>query len=131
MTSHNLRRVEFIVGGMGKVTDVPLFLPWNLGMEGSKLSTDQANLSSWVVQCKPNHVVTARRISPSISSNVLHLQSESTKLTSNLHSLKIMWWWGKSVKFDPDQDIGDLAEKVILVTGGMPAFKNIMRLFPV
>ncbi|OBT66978.1 hypothetical protein VE03_04252 [Pseudogymnoascus sp. 23342-1-I1] len=29
-----------------------------------------------------------------------------------------MWWWGKSVAFDPDQDIGDLAEKVILVTGG-------------
>ncbi|KFY55259.1 hypothetical protein V496_07033 [Pseudogymnoascus sp. VKM F-4515 (FW-2607)] len=29
-----------------------------------------------------------------------------------------MWWWGKSIKFDPDQDIGDLAEKVILVTGG-------------
>ncbi|OBT86939.1 hypothetical protein VE02_04392 [Pseudogymnoascus sp. 03VT05] len=29
-----------------------------------------------------------------------------------------MWWWGNSVKFDPDQDIGDLAEKVILVTGG-------------
>ncbi|KFX94127.1 hypothetical protein V490_04502 [Pseudogymnoascus sp. VKM F-3557] len=29
-----------------------------------------------------------------------------------------MWWWGNSVKFDPDQDIGDLHEKVILVTGG-------------
>jgi hypothetical protein len=35
-----------------------------------------------------------------------------------------MWWWGNSVKFDPDQDIPDLHEKVILVTGGMAAFKT-------
>jgi hypothetical protein len=27
-------------------------------------------------------------------------------------------FWGKSVKFDPDQDIGDLDGKVIVVTGG-------------
>ncbi|KFY10825.1 hypothetical protein V491_07459 [Pseudogymnoascus sp. VKM F-3775] len=27
-------------------------------------------------------------------------------------------WWGQDVKFDPDQDIGGLGGKVILVTGG-------------
>jgi hypothetical protein len=36
-----------------------------------------------------------------------------------------MLWWGKSVQFDPDHDIEDLAEKVILVTGGMLAFRII------
>ncbi|KFY45968.1 hypothetical protein V494_00688 [Pseudogymnoascus sp. VKM F-4513 (FW-928)] len=38
--------------------------------------------------------------------------------SSNIHSSEIMWWWGNSIKFDPDQDIGDLQGKVILVTGG-------------
>lgn len=74
-----------------------------------------------------HHVVTARGISSSILSDIYIFNRNLSKVTSNPHT---MWFWGNSVKFDPDQDIGDLAEKVILVTGGMLAFRYNLRFIP-
>jgi hypothetical protein len=78
---------------------------------------------TWVVLCKPHKCRDSPENFPPFDIVQRFTSSAGIHWVNTKSSfIKIMWWWGNSVKFDPDQDIGDLAEKVILVTGGMLAF---------